>query len=584
MLKPATYTRKDHRHPAKGRSAKRVNALPALHVAARIFNTPLLIHPQKAEVIIAAIGSRIGLRAVPVLAFDDDEMFDGGTSSPVSGERPDLCVVPIYGTLAKRATGMDAMSGGLTSYSDIQSQIAAALADDACKALVLDVDSPGGEASGMFDLADYISSVRGQKPIVAVANDSAYSAAYCLAACADKLLVTSVGGVGSIGCYMLHCDMSKADSNDGLKYTYIFAGDRKVDGNPHQPLSDAAMDEFTSEVNRIRAMFVQSVSRGRSVDAQALLDTQAACFMGASAVPLLADGVGTLADAIDMARGMSAAARSVAMPRDAASRKTAAGACKCACKPCADGNCAKCCAAKCDDQKCAGCPMQGESRKTESQTVRSIAISEMFALLAMPSAPPCIDRQTGPNEILALRRSGTLALAGDPTKQKVAGILAPYNSLSTDLGGFREIYEPGCFSESLRSGDDARVLFNHNVDFVLGRKSANTARFWEEADGLHYEADLPDTQVARDLVVSMRRGDIRESSAAFYILSHRWEQRSGVRTRIIERAKLVEGSPHSFAAYEASTAAPVESPQAAIAASINEVELSGARLQLLKIA
>jgi HK97 family phage prohead protease len=125
------------------------------------------------------------------------------------------------------------------------------------------------------------------------------------------------------------------------------------------------------------------------------------------------------------------------------------------------------------------------------------------------------------------------------------------------------------------------VLFNHNIDAVLGRKSAGTARFWEDAAGLHYEADLPDTQAARDLKVSLERGDIKESSAAFYILESTWENRSGIRTRVIQEARLVEGSPHSFAAYGDSTAQ-AEPPQDPVAD--HDLEHYGARLQLLKIA
>lgn len=170
-------------------------------------------------------------------------------------------------------------------------------------------------------------------------------------------------------------------------------------------------------------------------------------------------------------------------------------------------------------------------------------------------SPPDDVRRVAPT--FALRRMGTLALANNPGSRigSISGLLAPYNSRSGDIGGFREIYEPGCFGESLKSNDDILVLFNHNVDHVLGRRSAKTARFYERPMGLFYEADLPDTQVGRDLAVLTKRGDIRGSSAAFFILSHRWEQRDGMRTRIIEQARLIEGSPCVFPAYESSTAA-----------------------------
>ncbi len=211
---------------------------------------------------------------------------------------------------------------------------------------------------------------------------------------------------------------------------------------------------------------------------------------------------------------------------------------------------------------------------------QDFSIPAMFARMAANQMDGCeLALSTG--TILAIRRLGSavLNLASGPAV-RVTGILAPYNSTSSDLGGFQEVYQSGCFNKWLAL-DDPRVLFNHNIDHVLGRKSSGTARFWEEADGLHYDADLPDTQVARDLRVSMQRGDVKESSAAFYIVDYVWENRSGVRTRVIKEARLVEGSPHSFAAYTESTATPEEEAQAS---AVNELELFGARLQLLKIA
>jgi HK97 family phage prohead protease len=186
----------------------------------------------------------------------------------------------------------------------------------------------------------------------------------------------------------------------------------------------------------------------------------------------------------------------------------------------------------------------------------------------------CLRRVAGTTFNLAPASDGSAAVA------RVSGIVAPYGSASGDLGGFQEIYQNGCFDKWL-GGDDPRVLAFHNPEHVLGRKSAGTARFWSDAKGLHYEADLPDTQVARDLRISMERGDVRESSAAFYITDYAWENRGGVRTRVIKEARLVEASPYSFPAYTESTATSKEAPQAA---ADHELEYIGARLGLLKYA
>jgi HK97 family phage prohead protease len=182
----------------------------------------------------------------------------------------------------------------------------------------------------------------------------------------------------------------------------------------------------------------------------------------------------------------------------------------------------------------------------------------------MPAVEGVVD-----SPILAMRSIGALGFkpatvqnlaAGQSQTQVVTdtitGVLAPYSSPSCDLGGFVEVYERGCFNDYLNT-DDPRVCLNHSVAQVLGRKSAGTAKFIDTPTGLNYECDLPDTSYARDLKVSMARGDIRESSAAFFILEKRLEVRGGIRTRVVTKARLVEGGPHVFAAYGDSTVSSV---------------------------
>jgi HK97 family phage prohead protease len=162
-------------------------------------------------------------------------------------------------------------------------------------------------------------------------------------------------------------------------------------------------------------------------------------------------------------------------------------------------------------------------------------------------------------------------------------LVAPYNQLSCDLGGFKEIFQPGCFSECLKT-DDPLALWGHDPKFVLGCKSAGTARFLERPDGLYFEADAPMTQWATDLLTSMRRGDIKSSSAAFFILKPRWEYRDSQKVRVIEQAKLVEGSVVSFAAYDSTSASVAAEKEASAYAALQvaaEQEHLKARLRLL---
>ena len=179
---------------------------------------------------------------------------------------------------------------GCSSYEQIRSQVAEAVDDASVRAILLDVDSPGGETAGCFDLADYIYSVRGIKPIYAVANDVALSGAYAIASSASRVFLSRTGAFGSIGVYALHVDQSGLDKELGAKYTYVFAGERKVDGNPHQPLSDRARTDIQDEVDRQYDIFTRTVARNRGASAGDIVATQAAVVWAENALPLLADG------------------------------------------------------------------------------------------------------------------------------------------------------------------------------------------------------------------------------------------------------------------------------------------------------
>lgn len=198
----------------------------------------------------------------------------------------------------RRTVGLEAESG-LTSYTTIAAQLDAALASPEVAAILLDIDSPGGESSGVFDLADRIRAAAQVKPVWAVANDMAFSAAYALASAASKVFVSRTGGVGSIGVIAVHVDQSGKDAQDGVRYTAVFAGKRKNDLNPHAPISDTAQAVLQAEVNRIYDLFVETVARHRGLDAHAVRVTQARLFFGPDAVAAgLADAIGSFDDAL----------------------------------------------------------------------------------------------------------------------------------------------------------------------------------------------------------------------------------------------------------------------------------------------
>lgn len=286
-----------------------MNLLP--HLASRVFNTPLLIARTKLDVILAVLGNRVGL---------PDSLASVPLPTPRSASSdtgpPGIAVIPIHGTLVRRTGGMDALSG-LTSYETIDTALNAALADTRVLGILLDVDSPGGEAAGVFDLADRIAAVRSEKPVWAAVSGEGFSAAYALASAASRVILTRTAGVGSIGVIALHVDQSVKDAADGYRYTAIYAGERKNDFSPHEPLSGDARNTIQTEVNRLHDLFVDTVARHRGLEPEAVRGTQAQLFFGDDAVKAgLADGVGSFTDAVEALSRLTAPVLSLQPPKE----------------------------------------------------------------------------------------------------------------------------------------------------------------------------------------------------------------------------------------------------------------------------
>lgn len=272
------------------------------HLACRVFGTPLLIQRAKLDIILNVLASRLSLESnnnfvAPTLTLPVSKSSLAPAKTP-----PGIAVIPVYGTLVKRTLGLDAASG-LISYLDLAQQLDAALADPQVSGIVLDIDSPGGEAAGVFELARRIRAATTVKPVWAQANDSAFSAAYALAVAADRLYLTETGGVGSIGVIALHVDQSAKDANDGYRYTAIYAGAHKNDYSPHAPLSVEAHAGLQAEVDRLYEVFVAHVAQMRRLDVSTLRATEAALYFGEQALAAgLADGVQSLESTLDTLR------------------------------------------------------------------------------------------------------------------------------------------------------------------------------------------------------------------------------------------------------------------------------------------
>lgn len=261
------------------------------HIAARVFDVPLLIEQSKLVTILEFLGPRLGFDVRPK-AMEDEEApnyqppeshlngllqtsttFEIRSAGHYVGNG--VAVLPIIGTLVQRSDWMSDMSGML-SYDRVERMFASAMDDSEVKELVMEIDSPGGEVAGAFDLADRMTDYRGRKKVTAVASEFAASAAYLIASTADEVVVPRTGMVGSIGVVAAHLDYSKAMEKRGVAVTFVYAGDKKVEGNPYEPLSPAAKADWQEEIDGIYQMFVQAVARNRGITAEQVISTQAA--------------------------------------------------------------------------------------------------------------------------------------------------------------------------------------------------------------------------------------------------------------------------------------------------------------------
>lgn len=171
-----------------------------------------------------------------------------------------IAVIPVHGAIVQRSSQIDICDGG-TSTQAISAALADAMADDTVAQVLLDIDSPGGSVYGVQEVAAEIAAAK--KPVIAVANSLAASAAYWIGCAANEFYVTPGGEVGSIGVWQAHQDWSKALADQGVNITLISAGKFKVEGNPYEPLDAEAQQFMQSRVDDYYAAFTKGVAKGR---------------------------------------------------------------------------------------------------------------------------------------------------------------------------------------------------------------------------------------------------------------------------------------------------------------------------------
>jgi signal peptide peptidase SppA len=304
------------------------------HIASMAFNEPLLLEPAYARVFFSALGKEIGISRLnlPDEQLSTSDMNAITASFMTEGKREarfyqvknGIAVLPVTGTLVHKLGTMRPFSG-MTGYDGITARLEQAISDPEVKGVLLDIDSPGGQVAGAFDCADVIARLRDEKPIWALSNDMACSAAMLIAAACSYRLNTQTGRMGSVGVLMAHSNYSGALEQAGLEVTLIYAGSHKVDGNPYEKLPEDVRADFQAKIDSARDMFARKVSGYTGMSVQSVLATEAAVYDGENAMSVgFANQIVNSADAVSVmttALNLKSPTRGISMSHEVAQQE-----------------------------------------------------------------------------------------------------------------------------------------------------------------------------------------------------------------------------------------------------------------------
>lgn len=275
---------------------------------AEFLATPWALMPERLNALAAVLGrwSRNEPAGTEILerVMADREARQVKRQAGQAAAGNGIAVLPLYGVVTQRGNMVDDVSGpGTTSTQMFGAALRQALADDSVGQILIDIDSPGGSVYGVAELADQIQSARAAKPVVAIANSLAASAAYWIGCSAGELYVTPGGEVGSIGVWQAHFDYSQALATDGVKPTLISAGKYKVEGNPYEPLDEEARGFMQSRVDDYYGAFTKAVAKGRGQPIASVREGMGqGRVLGADTAlaQKMVDGIATFDDVISM--------------------------------------------------------------------------------------------------------------------------------------------------------------------------------------------------------------------------------------------------------------------------------------------
>ncbi|CAG9245213.1 Protein C, Serine peptidase, MEROPS family S49 [Paraburkholderia unamae] len=241
-----------------------------------LLDTPLSMSVGQARALTGPLPGRCNVPAVASPACPCGQMPEGVAIIPVAG-----LLVPKLGVPGPLL--VDGL-GSVTGYDGIRASFALALADDAVRAVVFDIDSTGGEIAACLDLADLIYAGRSVKPVMAILSETALGTAYVLASACEVVSMPRTGRIGGLGVLVAHVDYSQALGAAGVKVTLISYGARKADGNDVQPLAHEARARIQADVDALGEMLVTTVARNRHLKRTTLRAMQAGEFLGGKGV------------------------------------------------------------------------------------------------------------------------------------------------------------------------------------------------------------------------------------------------------------------------------------------------------------
>jgi signal peptide peptidase SppA len=198
----------------------------------------------------------------------------------------------------------------MTGYNQIARKLKEARSDSSVRAIMLSIDSPGGEVAGCFDLARQISegSARnGGKPIWAFSNEMACSAAYAIAGSCDRVFMPETGIIGSVGVWTMLADMTGGLEKNGIEVTLRRAGERKARGGPYEKWDEQTLAKIDAWINQTWTIFANLVAQNRPMTLKEVFDLEGDWFAGDDAMDTgLMDGIGSEADVFEELRKVAA--------------------------------------------------------------------------------------------------------------------------------------------------------------------------------------------------------------------------------------------------------------------------------------